>query len=202
MKVSENHLLEGAKWEPIVGGSDMVLRRALVIHYTEGASAKSSIEHNRDVGLAAHLYIDRDGTIYQARPFSRKGAHAGISVWYDPNTELRYEGLNSCSIGIELANAGKNAGVIEWAKKHAGASVVKLKHRNGGAALEWEDYPTEQLTACFTAAKAIVLRYNLDDVTGHDCISPDRKEDPGPAFPMKELREFCGFDGLPDVHWQ
>ena len=43
-------------------------------------------------------------------------------------------------------------------------------------------------------------KVNLDDITGHDCIAPERRNDPGPAFPMQELRELCGFSGLPEVH--
>jgi N-acetylmuramoyl-L-alanine amidase len=33
-----------------------------------------------------------------------------------------------------------------------------------------------------------VGRYNLRDVIGHDDISPGRKSDPGPAFPMDSFR--------------
>ena len=50
-------------------------------------------------------------------------------------------------------------------------------------------------------AKALCDRYHLDDITGHDCIAPERKIDPGPAFPMADLRAFCGFGKtLPKVH--
>jgi N-acetylmuramoyl-L-alanine amidase len=49
-------------------------------------------------------------------------------------------------------------------------------------------------------AKVLVACYQLDDITGHDCIAPERKDDPGPAFPMAELRAACGFTGLPAVH--
>ncbi len=201
MKITENHVLEGAKWEPIVGGSEMPVRRCLVIHYTEGATAMSSIESMRDNGLSAHLVIDRDGTIYQCRAFNRTCGHAGVSRWYDPKTGIRYEGLNKCAIGIELANAGCEPGVIAWAKKH-GATTERLAHRNGGRVTDWETYPEAQLTALFRVSRALVERYNLDDLVGHDDIAPERKTDPGPAFPMRELREFCGFTGLPEVHWK
>lgn len=40
-----------------------------------------------------------------------------------------------------------------------------------------------QFQACVEVAKALVARYKLDDVIGHDDIAPDRKNDPGPAFP-------------------
>lgn len=196
-----DHYLDGANKSPIPGGADMSVRRCLVIHFTSGATAQSSVESMASRGLAAHLVIDRDGTIYQCRAFNRECGHAGVSRWKDPKTDKLYVGLNHCAIGIELANAGNDGGVIDWSKKKAGATVSAAKHRNGGKMQNWEEYPQAQLDACFSAAKAIVEKYNLDDVTGHDCIAPERKEDPGPLFPMQKLREFCGFQGLPVVHW-
>jgi len=74
---------------------------------------------------------------------------------------------------------------------------VKAKHKNGGPVQEWETYPEAQMNSCVQVAKALVERYNLDDVVGHEDIAPDRKNDPGPAFSMKTLREACGFKGLP-----
>lgn len=198
MKITEGHLLQGAKWEPITGGSDMPVRRCLVIHFTAGASAMSSIDSMRDQGLSAHLVIDRDGTIYQCRPFSRTCGHAGRSRWEDPKTGIRYDGLNSISIGIEIANCGDS--IIPWARRQARFDSIQAKHRNGSSIKEWEVYPKAQLDAVFAASKALVDRYHLDDITGHDCIAPERKSDPGPAFPMQLLREHCGFTGLPVVH--
>jgi len=172
-----------------------------VIHFTSGASAGSSIDFwgtPEAKGACAHLVIDRDGTIYQCRPFNRIANHAGVSQWTDPKTGIRYSGLNSCSIGIELANAGDSN--VAWARKQPGYSTLRAVHRNGDKATEWEVYPAAQLAACEAVSKLLVARYRLDDVTGHDCIAPSRKTDPGPAFPMQALREACGFQGLPAVH--
>ena len=178
----------------------MSTRRALVIHFTEGATAKSSIEAMIERGVSAHLVIDRDGTVYQCRPFNMQCAHAGVSRWTDPKTGKAYGGCNSYSLGIELANAGSAEGALSWARKQPGFSSIRAKHRNGGKEVEWEVFPAAQLAACMAISKALVERYNLDDVTGHDCIAPERKVDPGPAFPMAELRKLCGFEGLPVVH--
>lgn len=198
MKVTANHWLEGASKKIISGGAEMRTRRCLVIHFTNGASALSSISYMRGKGLSVHLVIDRDGTIYQCRPFNRTAAHAGVSRWVDPNTGQRYSGANNFAIGIELANMGEdiddNPGLTKL-------PILSLKHRNESRVLRWEDYPKAQLASCLECAKALVERYNLDDITGHDCIAPERKIDPGPAFPMKTFREACGFSGLPKVHW-
>lgn len=200
MKVTTDHCLDVALSEPIPGGSSMPVRRAVVIHFTNGATAKSSIEYWRKLGtgVCAHLIIDRDGTIYQCRPFDRTAGHAGVSRWKDPNTGKLYVGMNSCSIGIELANAGEEETV---AKRWSKLPLVTLKHRNGGPVMKWEQFPKAQIAACTETVQVLVARYNLDDITGHDCIAPERKVDPGPAFPMEELRVACGFHGSPEVYW-
>lgn len=198
-----DHFLDEATQDIISGGGPMNIRRALVIHFTGGATGASSIESMRERGLSVHLVVDRDGSVTQCRAFNRTAGHAGDagkSRWVDPNTEKRYDGLNSCSIGIEIANAGNDEGALKWARKQPGFSSITAKHRNGGAVVEWENYPAAQLKAVFDISKLLVATYKLDDVTGHDCIAPERKDDPGPAFPMEDLRVACGFTGLPQVH--
>lgn len=169
----------------------MPTRRFLVIHFTSGATAKSSINfwNTPDAkGASAHIVIDRDGTIYQCRPFNLTCGHAGKSKWKG------FDGLNACSIGIELANAGDD---VALAKRWTKLPLVKAKHKNGGPVQEWEAYPQVQLDSCKAVAQVLCARYHLDDVAGHEDIAPSRKNDPGPAFPMQWLREACGFKGLP-----
>lgn len=168
----------------------MPTRRFLVIHFTAGASAESSISFWKTPaakGASAHLVIDRDGTVYQCRPFNVTCGHAGKSKWTDPNTGREFIGLNSCSIGIELANGGSS-----YPTKFSKLKPVTARHKNGGPELQWEAYTPEQIAACEAVSKALVARYKLDDVVGHEDIAPDRKSDPGPAFPMRTLRALCG----------
>ena len=140
-------------------------------------------------GVCAHFVIERDGTIYQCRPCSRTCGHAGASKWADPKTGIMYHGLNTCSIGIELANGGD-----AYPEKFSSLPPVVAKHRNGGPVTKWEAFPEAQVAACEELAKTLVARYNLDDVCGHDQISPERKRDPGPAFNMDRIRKACGFE--------
>ncbi len=198
--ITPHHTVAGSIPDPIPGGASMPVRRLLVIHFTGGASGASSVEAMKQRGVSAHVVVERDGTIRQCRPFDRTCAHAGESRWQDPKTHAKYGSANSYGIGIEIANAGDDPGALAWAKKH-GAKSRMAKHRNGGRVVEWEEYDPRQLEAVFALSKALCERYNLDDITGHDCIAPERKNDPGPCFPMEELREFCGFGRtLPVVH--
>jgi N-acetylmuramoyl-L-alanine amidase len=206
----QDHLLVGARLEPVGnlnGGRPMPIRRCLVIHFTAGSSVQGTFSHwrspdSRKIDLGAHITIDRDGTIYQSRRFDRTISHAGTSRWVDPKTGKRYTSCNGFAIGIELVNAGSSAAIRRWAEQHdpAYAGTVKARHRNGGPEQIWEAYSKQQITAVTEVSRLLVQSYNLDDVTGHDCISPERKDDPGPAFPMLTFREALGFKGLPVVH--
>jgi N-acetylmuramoyl-L-alanine amidase len=202
MKITTAHWIEGVKRDPIPGGSVMNIRRFLIIHFTAGWSAASSISFWKTPaarGSNAHIIIDRDGSITQCRPFNRTAGHAGASRWTDPNTGIAYSGLNSCSIGIELANSGTLARSPDVFPKGMGelsgkpVPRMKAKHKHGGPEKAWEIYPQAQLDACEAVSRALVERYNLDDLVGHEDVSPDRRRDPGPAFPMGKLRQSCGF---------
>jgi N-acetylmuramoyl-L-alanine amidase len=205
--VTSDHRLDDATPAILEGGSAMPIRRLLVIHFTSGMSAQSSIDFWNSPeahGACAHIIIDRDGTVFQCRAFDRTAGHAGVSRWKDPTDGIRI-GCNAFSIGIELANAGNDvSGSVEEPKafgRHpCEAGAIRAKHKNGGPVELWEKFPTAQLEACFAVAKALVERYHLDDVVGHEDIAPERKDDPGPAFPMQELRENVGFQGLPTVN--
>lgn len=202
----KDHILVEAQQQILPGGRPMPIRRAVVIHFTSGATAQSSIEYwkereQRRIDLGAHIIIDRDGKIIQCRAFDKTISHAGVSRWVDPNTGKRYTNANGWAIGIELANAGNDDRVIKIASRLSGyAGTVQARHRNGGGIQTWEAFPLAQVSACHTVVEQLVKRYNLDDITGHDCIAPERKDDPGPAFPMERLRKDNGLKGLPVVY--
>lgn len=195
-----SHRVDGAIDDPIPGGDAMPIRRCVVLHFTGGASGASSVEAMKQRGVSAHIVVERDGVIRQCRPFNVKCAHAGVSRWQDPKTGKKYGTANEYGIGIEIANAGSDPGALKWAKKQ-GYKTRMAKHRNGGPIVEWEEFPDAQMKAVTALCVALVKQYNLDDVTGHDCIAPDRKDDPGPCLQMEAIRDACGFGRtLPKVH--
>ena len=192
--VSDDHWLDGAtRLDYPQNEPKMSNRRFGIVHFTAGATAKSSVDFWKTSaarGAEAHIIIDRDGTVYQVLPTDRQADHAGSSAWVDPNTGTRYTNLNSCSIGIELANGGNSDSLI---RRYSSLPPVVARHQNGGPVENWEAYPKVQLDALERVARALTEKYNLDDWAGHDDIAPDRKNDPGPAFPMVEFREAIGF---------
>lgn len=169
--------------------SALVERRFLVIHYTSGRSAETSIQWltNRNANASAHLVIGRDGTITQLVRFDRAAWHAGRSRWKD------IVGLNRYSIGIELDNAGRlHPQGDHWRAWFGGEyqdhEVIEAVHKNESAPSGWHVFTEPQLQAAVTVSSLLVNKYSLEDILGHDDISPGRKVDPGPAFPMESFR--------------
>jgi N-acetylmuramoyl-L-alanine amidase len=175
---------------PHVG--DVIQPRWLVIHYTASGSASEAINWfaNPQSKVSAHVVIARDGTITQCVPFNRRANHAGESTWQGVS------GLNRHSIGIELDGFGYLGpkGPGKWKFRSTAipdADVVVGTHKFGTPAGGWPRYPEAQLNAAMELSKLLVKEYRLQDVVGHDDISPGRKQDPGPSFPMDRFRADC-----------
>lgn len=162
----------------------------LVMHYTAATTAQSAISWfaNKDAKASAHLVIGRDGAITQFAPFNTITWHAGDSQWSG------LVGLNKFSIGIELVNAGKlqkTAGnwVCAVDKKVVPDNEVMIaKHKNDQSEAAWQTYTDIQLEVSIEISALLIKTYNLTDILGHEDISPFRKSDPGPAFPMGSFR--------------
>ena len=171
------------------------------MHYTAGSSARSSANWftNPAAKASAHITIGRDGEVYQSVPFDKRAWHAGKSQWTNTGgTKLK--GLNSYSIGIELANAGaciptSSGGWINpLGVRVSNDDIVEARHKNGPVWFDntvghitepgWELYPAAQMQAAIGIATVLVEKYGLGEIVGHDDISPSRKKDPGPAFDM------------------
>ncbi len=180
---------DAVRYEESPNRSGELSPRFLVIHYTAGSSFNGSLSHltRRGAGASAHLLIGRDGAIAQLVPFNRIAWHAGVSRWQG------LEGLNKHSIGIELDNAGPLDRQGEhWSawfgRSYPDDEVIVARHKNGGRRRGWQAYSEAQLAAALEASAALCQHYGLADVLGHDDIAPERKTDPGPAFPLSSFR--------------
>ncbi|MBX9795682.1 N-acetylmuramoyl-L-alanine amidase, partial [Sphingomonas sp.] len=179
-------------------GSFAAMPSIAVIHFTAGASGRSSAEwfrNRQNPGSSAHVVVDRDGSVIQCVAFDTVAQHAGRSRWRDlAGREL--VGLNRFSFGIELANWGdlRRAG-SGWAS-HTGvpiASPVLAVHRGGNpdgsrTPIGWEPFPAPQIDTAVAIVRALVSAFGVNEIVGHDDIAPTRKFDPGPAFDMVRFR--------------
>nr|NIS68464.1 N-acetylmuramoyl-L-alanine amidase [Pseudomonadota bacterium] len=172
---------------PNTGGK--VEHRYLVIHYTAAPNSEAAIRTltNPEARASAHVVIGRDGSITQLVPFDRVAWHAGASSWEG------LSGLNRYSLGIEIDNAGKlERHGKKWrawfGREYDGTAVLEAMHKNETRPAGWHLFAPEQIEAALELSSLLVRRYGLIDLVGHDDISPGRKVDPGPAFPMESFR--------------
>lgn len=194
MKIS-NHLLLLEDGKPVTykaspnkGG--VLNPQYLIMHYTAATRGAGSVSWflNNAASASAHLLIDRDGSIIQFAPFNVVTWHAGNSRWNG------LVGMNNYSIGIELVNGGRLTKIGDkWVcpvdkQPVSDTEVLVARHKNDQAESGWHEYTEAQLRVASEVAALLAQTYQLKDVLGHDDISPLRKSDPGPAFPMDIFR--------------
>jgi N-acetylmuramoyl-L-alanine amidase len=166
--------------------------RLIVLHFTVTGSAKSAAEYwaspeNRT--SSAHILIDRDGTVIQTIPFDFIAHHVG------PGSYKGITSLNQCSIGIDLANWGElrrvdNQWRVAGINKTVPETEVFKEPGKEKDSVGWHNYTDEQIQTTIKICRALVTAYpEIEDIVGHEAVSPGRKTDPGPAFPIAKVRE-------------
>lgn len=166
-------------------------RSYVILHDTAGPSVESVISWLQDgPGQASyHLIIGRDGAITQLLPFDRAARHAGA-----PSRWGSVTGLNSRSIGVAFDNLGQLSRAADgsWAGpggRPAPAEEVVTAVDANGRETGWHRHTDAQIAAGIGVALALRAAYpEIADVLGHDEVSPGRRTDPGPAFPMARFR--------------
>ena len=192
-------ILEGATriaWLP--HRNTAIDARYVAIHYTAGSSLTSSINYLRQKGFGYHILIDRDGSVVQGVPLTRRAAHAGYSNWKGLNS------LNNHSIGVVLANIGyldTDGNKYYNTNRHGDlvspvfdrAEVVVGRHWNGhigSRAKGWEKYSDAQYQSLRKVCAALVAGFpHIRDVISHEAIAVGRKADPGMAFEWDRITD-------------
>ncbi len=189
MKVNK-HLLDDVEFvkSPNTGGD--LKPDSIIIHYTAGRDAESSIRTlvNPKVKASAHLVVGRDNSVTQLVPFNVVAWHAGKSSLGGRT------GFNQFSIGIEIDNAGvltRQGNVYSswFGRAYQEKDVLRAVHRNETVRKYWHRYTEEQITLVQEICAALIEAYDIDAIWGHEEISPGRKIDPGPAFPLDKMRQ-------------
>lgn len=205
MKINTDHYLTGladGMYDDSIGTPNLYQFKefksasapdSIIIHYTAMKSASSAVKvlANPETKASAHLVIAKDGKIHQLAPFNYRTWHAGVSQY---NGRSSY---NNFSIGIEIDNLGwlnkRNDGTYfrsDIGELEADRKVFKGRHWNPKVSKNyWEAYTEEQVASVIEVCKALKFAYGIREILGHDEIAPDRKQDPGPAFPMLEVRK-------------
>lgn len=140
--------------------------------------------------VSAHVVIGRDGKITQLVPFNVKAWHAGQSTWAGRPL------LNGFSIGIEIVNPGKlqqvapgiykGVGIYDT-NKHPSLVVKRAKTAAHGDGF-WLAYTDAQVAAVHDLCEGLCKSYGIKEILTHWLISPGRKIDTNPLFPLEQLR--------------
>ncbi|GGD11487.1 MULTISPECIES: N-acetylmuramoyl-L-alanine amidase [Franconibacter] len=142
--------------------------KVLVIHYTAD-DFDSSLATLTDRNVSSHYLIpaippEKGGkpVIWQLVPERDLAWHAGISYWRGATR------INDTSVGIELENRG-------W------RNVAGQKH--------FAPFSAPQIAVLAKLARDIIQRYQINpaNVVAHSDVAPQRKDDPGPLFPWRQL---------------
>lgn len=138
----------------------------LILHYTS-EPFDSSLRILTQQQVSAH-YLLSDETppvVYRLVDENRRAWHAGASFWKGATM------LNAASIGIEIVNLGE-ATLADGTKVFA-------------------PYPPAQIDLLVRLVRDIALRHQIkpERILGHSDIAPQRKPDPGAAFPWKRLAD-------------
>ncbi|MBV7538168.1 N-acetylmuramoyl-L-alanine amidase [Duganella sp. sic0402] len=138
----------------------------VILHYTVSDLPRSinALAHGTQVSAHYLLTDTNPPFFYTLVDESRQSNHAGLSSW------KIYNQLNAASIGIEIVNPGF--------KETAQGRV-------------YAPFQQAQVDQLILLLKDIVKRYNIapGNILGHNDIAPQRKQDPGPAFPWKQLAD-------------
>lgn len=158
-------------------GADQRIR-FLVMHYT-AEDFHSSLKTLTDEHVSAHYLLPAHPPLVQGKPVAfqlvpeaLRAWHAGVSTWRGRTN------LNDTSIGIEIVNRGFN-------------HTLLFTH--------WQPYTPQQIALLIPLSRDIIQRYGIQptDVVGHSDIAPQRKQDPGPLFPWRQLAQ-AGIGAWPD----
>jgi len=150
----------------------------VVLHYTGMRDADSAIQRLRDpeARVSCHYLIAEDGRIVRMVAEEDRAWHAGKSYWRG------VQGVNDCSVGIEIVNPGHELGYCPFTEP--------------------------QMEALLPLLADIVERHGIvpANVVGHSDVAPARKQDPGELFDWARLAKHGlaiarPIRNLIDPHW-
>jgi N-acetylmuramoyl-L-alanine amidase len=187
-------------------GTNRNQRKFIVVHYTASDNFDGDVKtlSSSSKQVSCHLVISREGDIAMVGSFNDVQWHAGASQWKGIN------GLNSYSIGIEMTNPGwmeisddKKTATTYYGKRYLVEQnqIVFSSHKAlGNKVYGWLPYSAKQIAALTEVVETLKDHYGtIEEVVGHEQISPGRKQDPGIGIILSQklLDKFneTNFDG-------
>lgn len=193
MKIT-NHRLDGAPFVKanVYGSAFPAKPTVIVLHDTAGRLEKgNSVAWFKSAACtqaSAHFVVERDGSVTQCVPCDRVAWHAGASEFQGRHF------VNNFSFGIEIVSPGELRKVGDKArayfKQEWPLDEVEMRQEptHGNRQSYWLPYTPEQIEATTELCRALIAAYpTIKSITTHWFISPGRKIDPSPLFPVEEV---------------
>lgn len=189
----KDHLIVGIPYEPARWQGREITPEIVVVHDTASRIIRGNAARylqNNDRNVSVHFVVERDGSIVQQVPVNRKANHAGKSHYHGR------EYCNGFSVGIEIVNPGKmQRGGGRDARAWWGGTferdsfaIQEVATKEHGAGF-WMPYPEEQIAAVIDLLQVLFTGIEtLTDIVPHWYISPGRKTDTNPLFPLEQVK--------------
>lgn len=192
----KNHRIEGLPFIAAMLSGGAITPEIVVLHDTAGRLDKFN---SRDylattTKASVHFVAERDGTVSQLVPTNRWAGHAGQSSYHGRKD------CNEFSIGIEIVNPGRmtrgvgGAALAWWGQDFGpggaigGYTLADIETPQHGKGC-WMSYTPEQIEAVQQLLEALFAGIpTLKDITTHWYVSPGRKVDTNPLFPLEAVR--------------
>ena len=158
----------------------------VVIHDTVSPSVESSINwlSKQESRASYHYIVERDGAVHRLVSTKFKAWHAGRS------SLAGRKGVNNFSIGIALVNPGAVTmdGKTAWGETIERHRLKYVADKLHGMNHLWLPYTEEQIAMTRELIHRLATVYPIKHVVGHYEISPGRKVDPNPLFPLDNFK--------------
>jgi len=191
----ENGIISGVNYTPATHMGGEITPEQVILHDTASSLSEGSAAdylENNDAKVSVHFVIELNGNLRQLVPINRRANHAGASSYHGR------KGCNNFTIGIELVNRGKmraaGANGITW----FGATVengrpysVEIAETPEHGRGMWMHYPEAQLDTLLWLLPELFSEVpTLKDIRPHWYVSPGRKVDTNPLFPLEHVRSY------------
>ncbi|MGR3479377.1 N-acetylmuramoyl-L-alanine amidase [Salipiger marinus] len=194
------HRVEGLEFLQAHHMGGEITPEIVVLHDTAGRLEKGNsaayLASDNPGKVSVHFVVERDGTVTQLVPTNRRANHAGQSSFHGRDW------CNGWSIGIEIVNPGKMTGQADWGAAFAVAwwgetfvegdsnnyTIGKVSTSHHGSGI-WMGYSEAQIAALLDLLTVLFRDVpTLTDITTHWYVSPGRKVDTNPLFPLEHIR--------------
>lgn len=190
----KNHRLVGVPFVAANSYGGEMVPTLITAHDTAGRLDKGNCVswfRSKECKTSAHVVIELDGSITQMVPFNRKAFHAGKSSWRGKLF------VNGFGIGAEIVNPGaldKNGRAWFHHPNERGFPVSDIVHKatpeHGDA--WWLPYTDAQIKSMKDLCRALCEEYaECNEIVTHWMISPGRKIDTNPLFPLEDVRAYA-----------